>query len=111
MNLFRLFFSTLPKVKVKVETYKYSEMYGLYASNFGRIKTPSGVELKQYKLDNDRRYDYAVKHCGIWIKVYKIVTDAWLGEKPESTSIDHINGNRYDNRIENLEYVTIAEIK
>ena len=101
-------FKTTPKLKLEVERFKYSKKYGVYASNFGRIIAPDGTQFKQYKSTTDR-YDYIIKHCDIGIKVYKIVADAWYGEMPAGYSVDHIDGNKYNNQIDNLEYVPIIE--
>lgn len=42
-------------------------------------------------------------------KVHRVVYEAFRGEIPDRLEIDHINGNRTDNRIENLEAVTHKE--
>ena len=69
-------FKTAPKLKLEVEKFKYSKKkYDVYASNFGRIIVPDGMQFKQYKSTTDRG-DYIVKHCGIGIKVYKIIANA-----------------------------------
>lgn len=39
-------------------------------------------------------------------KVHFLVTDAWLGQRPDKFDIDHINRNKSDNRQENLRYVS-----
>lgn len=42
--------------------------------------------------------------------IHKIVIEAFLGPRPAwADGIDHINGDRLDNRIENLRYATAKE--
>lgn len=38
------------------------------------------------------------------VKVHSLVASTFLGEKPEKFDVCHINGDRTDNRISNLEY-------
>jgi hypothetical protein len=40
-------------------------------------------------------------------KVHRLVLESFIG--PSDLHCDHLNSNKIDNRIENLEYVTIAE--
>ena len=48
-----------------------------------------------------RRYNH--------IKVYVAVLSAWVGPRPKGMQCDHINGNHFDNRLCNLEWVTKEE--
>ena len=41
--------------------------------------------------------------------VHRLVARAFIGERPEGYVIDHINGDRWDNRVQNLRYVTCSE--
>lgn len=41
--------------------------------------------------------------------VHRLVADAFLGVKPKGLVTDHINGDKYDNRLCNLRYVTTRE--
>ncbi|NLF00902.1 MAG: hypothetical protein GX601_07980 [Anaerolineales bacterium] len=42
-------------------------------------------------------------------RVHRLVAEAWLGKCPEGMEVNHRNGQRDDNRVANLEYVTRAE--
>ena len=41
--------------------------------------------------------------------IHSLMADAFLGPRPEGWQVDHLNHNRSDNRLENLEYVTPLE--
>lgn len=41
-------------------------------------------------------------HC----KMHQLVMRAFVGECPSGMEVNHINGNKADNRVENLEYTT-----
>ena len=41
--------------------------------------------------------------------VHSLVAETFLGERPEGYDIDHINGDKTDNKAENLRYVTHTE--
>lgn len=41
--------------------------------------------------------------------VHRLVADAFLGVKPKGLVTDHINGDKYDNRLCNLRYVTTRQ--
>lgn len=101
---------------------------GLYeASNFGRIRTHKdkitytnrhGARRWKSRILSGRGDNYATgKRVGLWkngqVKdwlVARLVAITFLGKpQGEINTVNHINGNRLDNHIENLEWLTVGD--
>lgn len=89
---------------------------GLYqVSNLGRVKS-----LIKYKGTIERILRPGICTSGYYmvilsknkklktISVHKLVSIVFLGHEPDGHRIviDHINGDRLDNRVENLQFIT-----
>ena len=85
------------------------------ASNEGRVRnTKTGKSIAQ--TPNDKRGGYMqvriypVYGChNRWVTVHKCVLSAFVGELPIGMQTNHIDGDKTNNRLENLEYVTPKE--
>lgn len=91
---------------------------GIYqVSNLGYIKRVSGdsrtMPRKILKpCGNGRGYLYVVlyrDHKRRQIAVHRIVALAFLPHKQEETEVNHIDGDKHNNNLENLEWVTPSE--
>lgn len=78
-------------------------------SNLGRVKNAETNKLLQGKITDSGYREYCLKIGGKKksFRAHKLVWEVWVGA--EQTIINHINGNKLDNRLENLESVSARE--
>lgn len=83
---------------------------GAWMDNWGKKRLPTGKYIKP-QLKGEGYAGLALCKEGISKQTYfhVIVARAFLGEKPEGKEPNHKNGNKWDNRAENLEYLTHQE--
>lgn len=84
---------------------------GYEVSNLGRVRRVNYLIASKSKHRKVRylRVRLTQNGKGKAFRIAQLVTGAFLGPKPPGLTIDHKNLNRYDDRAENLEYVTIDE--
>lgn len=70
---------------------------------FGRILKP------QWNLGGYQTYNMTIDGKNVTKPVHRLVTEAFFGKRQEGMCVNHKNGNKKDNHIENLEYVTYHE--
>jgi hypothetical protein len=56
-----------------------------------------------------RQNPIANNHGKVWRLLHRLVLEEFVGARSEGFSCNHINGNKKDNRLENLEWVTVTE--
>lgn len=94
----------LPIFHLSVERWRKNKEYGVYVSNFGRIRTLRTKEDVNIRINNSG-YSIVFTDKGAEF-VHRLVAYTWLGEKRnDSYNIDHINNNKRDNSVKNLRWV------
>ncbi|WP_413936352.1 NUMOD4 motif-containing HNH endonuclease [Nitrospira sp. BLG_1] len=90
---------------------------GLYSiSNQGRLRREtSGRGTYPGRIFNPKKSVYQCvnliasdgsKSCRT---IHHLVMEAFVGPRPDGLTVNHINGVKHDNRIENLEYVSYSD--
>ncbi len=74
-----------------------------------RWKISPGQKIKSGQNAGSKLLYWVVKYKGSRYQVHRIIWRIHKGEIPKGLEIDHINQNKYDNRIENLRLVTHQE--
>jgi HNH endonuclease/NUMOD4 motif len=88
--------------------YAVSDRGNVMSMNYAKSKLPG---LMSSSLRRGYRSVYFCRpgQKGRWFTVHALVARAFLGERPPSMHINHKNGVKTDNRVENLEYCTPSE--
>lgn len=85
---------------------------GYRVSNLGRVRGRRGWILKTYPAGSSTYPSFTACVPGRErrrIPVHRAVLFAFVGVPPEGHECNHINGNKLDNRLDNLEWVTRSE--
>lgn len=97
----------LPTIILRIERWKFNKDFGVYVSSQGNFKDRQRRRLPIRV--NQNGYCMVKTECGL-VLAHRLVMFTW---KPipnaESLTVDHLNHNKRDNSVENLEWVTREE--
>lgn len=78
-----------------------------YVSNFGRVYNKKS---KKITLSPDGKGKYAkLRINGKKYRIHRLVADIFIPNPENKPFVDHIDGDRYNNRADNLRWVTSTE--
>lgn len=78
---------------------------GIRVSNMGRIEYKTGK--RSYGSDSEEYKAFQSRQGFIFVHALVMLT--FVGPRPDSHDIDHNNGDKHDNRLSNLQYMTRKE--
>lgn len=97
----------LPTLHLRIERWKFNKEYGVYVSTLGNFKDRHKRRLP-FKLKDG--YCYVQTETASWKSAHRLVMLTWRPiPDAEELTVDHLNHNKRDNSIYNLEWVTKEE--
>ena len=99
-----LFGIMLPSFTLNIERWRWNEEFQLWVSNQGHFKDKNG-KVVPIKIDPNRGY------CKVNFQfAHRVVAMTWIPcDNPKNMTVDHLNHNKRDNSVKNLEWVTKEE--
>lgn len=86
---------------------------GYEISNLGRLRSTRRAESRIVigRPDKEGYIEAHIRHNGRvkWLRLHRLVASVWIGQPSTNLQVNHINGDKSDNRAENLEWVTNLE--
>lgn len=98
-------------VEIWKPIYINNEESNYMVSTYGRIKNKKTGKIMKLSFDNYGYLKISLKHRGISITrtVHRLVMETFNPNPDKTKQVNHINGIKTDNRLENLEWVTVSE--
>jgi hypothetical protein len=93
------------------ELFKEHPIYAIKVSNFGNVKT---LEDKNFKVSKNQRYirlqavnktNYEIK----FLSIHRLVAELFINFIPKDMVVNHIDGNKHNNNVKNLEIISYKE--
>ena len=100
----------LPTIKLNIERWKYNPTFELYVSNMGHIRNKSKVDTAPKIMQNGYVVTYVGGSNPHWMLLHRLVMLTWKPTpEAEDLTVDHLDHNKRNNSVDNLEWVTRAE--
>ena len=98
----------LPTITINIERWKWNRKYRVFVSNRGRVKNIDGKLLKIKTTSTGYLAVRVAAKKAMF--VHRLVMETWRPiSNPEEMTVDHLDHNKRNNDIRNLEWVTEKE--
>ena len=92
-----------------MEQWRDHPTYRIKVSDHGNIRGTSGINRKfRFNRGGYWRLNVAHEKKIVTLNVHQLVAEVWLN-KVEGLTVNHKDGNKLNNRVDNLEYITGEE--
>ena len=97
-----------PKFNFKIEKWKWNEEYRVYVSSLGHFKDEHKRNIP-VKISSKTGYCNIITACGYKVAHRLVLLTFRPIPNAEDLTVDHLNHNKRDNSLSNLEWVTLNE--
>jgi hypothetical protein len=100
----------LPTLKLNIERWKYNPTFELYVSNMGHIRNKSKADIAPKIMTNGYVVVYVYGSLNQYMLLHRVVMLTWKPTpEAEKLTVDHLDHNKRNNALSNLEWVTKEE--
>lgn len=99
----------LPTISINIERWKWNRKYRIFVSNKGNFKDVSGKRIKVFV--NGKGYlSIKSEYHNKVILAHRVVMETWRPiPNTNEMTVDHLDHNKRNNNVKNLEWVTQQE--
>lgn len=99
-----------PTIKINIERWKYNPTFELYVSNMGHIRNKSKADIAPKIMENGYVVVYVNGSINGYVLLHRVVMLTWKPTpEAEQLTVDHLDHNKRNNALSNLEWVTQEE--
>jgi hypothetical protein len=99
-----------PTIKLNIERWKYNPTFELYVSNMGHIRNKSKADIAPKIMQNGYVVVYVYGSLNRYVLLHRVVMLTWKPTpEAEALTVDHLDHNKRNNALSNLEWVTQQE--
>ena len=100
----------LPTIRLNIERWKYNSTFELYVSNMGHVKNKSKADVAPKIMQNGYVVVYVYGSLNCYMLLHRVVMLTWKPTpEAEMLTVDHLDHNKRNNALSNLEWVTKEE--